>query len=555
MFKRSFKLMISLGLLPLIIATDINALPQRGTVRKRISIENRNGASYKRFLKNKEAVRSALPTLKQSKTNIVTPVVRPPQNVRLLNKINIHEFSRQLRRREFNYDQKAVEQMNESAHVIYVKPYVSDSRSFLHVFDKKHSFFLDYAEIGKTSLSPAYLDFIKRASTIKVFAEDRPWINLNTIATLTSSEAIASHRKGIDEFGKELEKHTLMIQAEGVALLESKTIEGLIVAGMSYGKKTIIKNITKDGNSALFSEADFRNIDPELSIKEILVKEGESLSREEAQRLLKGKIVVFTKDLKQGIENLAKLNEIEISTQDIQVLNFLPKDEAQAEKIGLKWTSKDVEFIKESIWPTLSENIPEAQILTREMNKQENIFYRYYRKFFEPKEVEECKDRILTAWENSSAQSKADIIIFVAHGSKDYLFLPTGERISQADIRKMRDRSFANKIIFLIACNSGQESLVGAANKVLESFSDVFEQKGAISVVAPDSRIDFRMVPSMLQNIFTPLRKNKKVRIKELIREFQKSDKKHEDEKYPYWRVDVEMKNSQGKSTSTLSSG
>jgi hypothetical protein len=546
--------MISLGLLPLIIATDINALPQRGTAR-RISIENRNGSSYKRFLKNKEAVRSALPTLKQSKTNIVTPVVRPSQNVRLLNKINIHEFSRQLRRREFNYDQKAVEQMNESANVIYVKPYVSDSRSFLHVFDKKHSFFLDYAEIGKTSLSPAYLDFIKRASTIKVFAEDRPWINLNTIGTLTSSEAIASHRKGIDEFGKELEKHTLMIQAEGVALLESKTIEGLIVAGMSYGKQTIIKNITKDGNSALFSEAEFRNIDPEQSIKEILVKEGELLSRDEVQRLLKDKTVVFTKDLKQGIENLTKLNKIEISTEDIQVLNFLPKDEAQAQKIGLHWSSKDVELIKESIWPALSENIPETQILTREMNKKENILHRYYRRFFERKGDGKVKDGILTAWQNNTARSKADIIIFVAHGWEDYLRLPTGEGISRSDIGYMAGRPFENKVIFLIACNSGLESRGGTAGKVAESFTDVFKQKGAISVVAPDFRIDFRMVPSMLQNIFTPLRKHKTIRMKELIREFQKPDRKHEDEKYPSWRVEVEIKNSHGKSTSTLSSG
>lgn len=524
MFKKYFSLSILLGILFLFFASELDAQGRIGKSvnKRRITIEYSRQRNYKDFINTRNQIRNQLPSGFESRSTT------PNSKEFILDRRAISELNRRNRGARRRLDGRKGSVNVENRNVVYIRPYNWDSQYILYVFNGKIGFEIDLKK--SESLPDKYFEFIKNAQEVKVFARegDNTWLKEGLIETITSKEASERLQTRLYEFKTKLEENSSRIQSNNVAVVEIQKIEGFNVIGVTSGSA---KTSIKKSPIGLELINGLKEIEQNLQVTELLVVDNETIKREEVQRIFKNQAIIFTKDIDRGINNLNKLNSLLITRNNIRVLNLLPRDTRQASDMELNWTDLEVKHIKNSIWPLLKENFSGTQILTKELNKEQNIFYSYFRNLF----GENYKDQILNEWQGQKNQAMVDILIFIGHGKADHIYIPTGEKISVTDIEKMPPHTFDNKSIILVSCEGGLESQGDVSTGT--SFPDVFKEKGAISVTASDTKIDIMMVPEVLRKIIDTLPNNKQVTMKLLLEEFQKAAKKFEKGNYPSLRV------------------
>ena len=416
------------------------------------------------------------------------------------------------------------------SYTILTTPHDIGGKRVIHVYDKDGGYLIDRKfnilsnnrwvnllteKAGQSSNATSYLDFINNNNKTELVATD-PGVDINLIMVSTSAEALA----GLKEFNSETKRYAELLPHEKqVGLIDSKSFDDVQVVGIyDINRKPLFRIVPDGDNATNLIGSEVRNRDS-LFTKEWFVHDTGLARRGQVQDQLPYSNIFFTKDIMRGLRNRQVLNDqnLKISKSKIRMLNFLPADRLQANKAGLKWDSEQVRQIKKRVWPLISSNLEESQILTYEMNRTVGRF-RFLRK---PKHQGFSKNEIINRWTQGQSDKTVDIIISIGHGTKGYLHMPSGDKISIADIQSLPEDALKNKLIIDMVCHGGEE--VGKYSR-----ADVFLEKGALGVLAPDSQIPVSDAVKALENCFKKLVDHKELQINEVIQLFKNTIDLHE---------------------------
>ena len=363
-----------------------------------------------------------------------------------------------------------------------------------------------------------YLDFIDNPSKTECLVINEG-SNTNYLKLAISKDALNQLAKSYTK----LEERAKQIHSPQLGLMLFETIENVdIVKLCRAGGSPIFTTIPTQMEIPKFISKEISAYDlaQKTTTKELLVQDTGLLNRNRLREGLLNQSILFAKDIDLGIRNCNIRNnpETKISRSDIRVLNFLPRDRKQAKQANLAWSAEQVKFVNESITRLLKANLDKKQILTRELNKKPSFFERIFGKRKERKK--EILNKLADVKKQRTVHTvdtvdTVDILISVAHGTKGDLYIPTGEKISVTDIRKMPPNALRNKLIIDLVCCGGLER-----NK--SSRGDVCLKKGARSVLAPDTRLEVSDVLKALHDTFGKFMYKDHFQINEFISEIKK---------------------------------
>lgn len=435
----------------------------------------------------------------------------------------------------------------ESSNIIYISQHRMDDRLCFHIFNGSRGFLVDQSfnlytgrdrwvnipkyiekreltsELTEPSIS-AYLSFIENASKVRIPDDGIP--TRDFAKTLTSKDSLSDQSeiiRFIRSIQLKTDKHATNELLQSTSIMAIERIEN---SNILYLKD-------REGKEIKRKIPPQQNISLDVKNDEILAMESDAISRLEIQRLFKNKTIFFTEkeNMDRGIDNLAKLNTTQLRQQDIELINFLPKDKKQANNLGLEdWEAGDIKSLRKALQPIIKKYIPKSQILTNNMNRNRNFFGKIF-----GKEKNDFKEELLNSWGKSNKR-KVKIMIFVARGSQDHIIMPTKEKLRIEDIDNLPHDAFENTLVFSFACKTGLE---GDNNiNMSNSFTDAFKKKGAIGIYAPDYEMDTSDLPNLLSLILEAISNGSNG--KELIRIIDKEVKGFDDFEFPSPRVDID---------------
>jgi len=243
-------------------------------------------------------------------------------------------------------------------------------------------------------------------------------------------------------------------------------------------------------------------------ISDLLIKDKGPSLRNQIKKAITGKNILFYRDIKLAIKNINILYnpKTRLSKNDFRVIDVIPKDPKGAENVGVSW---NVEGLKcaNGINSIFKVNLGKNQIFTPKPNKKPYFFERFTGTIFRDKNKKESKEVLLNKFVGDP--KKIRVLIIVGHGANCKLHLPTGEKISFADIHNLPSNKLKNTYVHYVTCGGGLE---------LNKSSIVYElvKKGALGVISSEKKFGVYETHKSYFDTFKKFKNKNTVQIREV---------------------------------------